>query len=224
MINKHLAGVLIIIVTSLFSQSSFASTYDFSRTFTGRTMQSYSSTWVEETETLSLSSTWNPSANIDNIQFLLSDGGSPWLDPTEQFLFYDLDLISNQVNIYTYHGRNLIETHNNILNITANGFSFSLDHTLLNQMTFGSRSFNGAGFTDDIGIWYYMYSNGNRVETYDIHHAATTKTVTRTNIPEPTTAVLLGLGLLGMAMRKFKAKDFFSNLKISQNSDFCSVA
>lgn len=199
MIKKHLAGILMIVAGTLLTQASSASEYAFERDFDtpSRAMKTYSAYWDGDDQILSLDSTWdNSKGDIDRVSFLLSDGGSPWLTPSEQFLFYDLDLVSNQLKVFTYFGRTLVDTFDNIIDITANGFEFSLDHTLINQMTFPGYSFNGAGFSDDIGIWYYMHSNGAKVETYDVHHGSTTK------VPEPTTIALLTLGMLGFAARK----------------------
>jgi hypothetical protein len=204
MIYKNLTGTIIIATISLFSQFASAATYEYSRTFTGRAMESYSSSWNEDTEVLSLSGTWDSSANIDQVQFLLSDGGSPHLNAgTEQFLFYDVDLVNNTVGVYTYFGRTLIQSYNNILNIQDNGFSFSLGHELLNNLNFDPLIFNGAGFAEDIGIWYYLRYAGSLIDTYDVHHGETVKTDNPSSVPEPTTIVLLALGLLGLTTRKF---------------------
>ena len=67
-------------------------------------MNSYSTTWNENTETLTIDSTWDASANINRIAFLISDGGSPWLTPNEQFLWHDLDLTTGVMTVSNYFG------------------------------------------------------------------------------------------------------------------------
>ena len=53
-------------------------------------------------------------------------------------------------------------------------------------------TYNGAGFTNNIGIWYYMYSaDGTLQETYDVHHAGTSA------VPVPAALFLFAPALLG---------------------------
>ncbi len=139
-------------------------------------MLSYSPSWNTDTEELSISNTRDNTRNVDRIGFLLSGGGSPWLDTSEQFLIYSLDLVNNVVNIYTYKNQQFVESQNKIMSINADSFSLRLDHNDFNDLTFApsTSSFIGAGFFEDIGIWYYLYENCRQIDTYDVHHAQTT--------------------------------------------------
>lgn len=195
-------------------------------------MNSYSTTWDDNSETLSINSSWttppSPANPVKKISFLISDGGSPWLtvdkvipsDPatwiyTEQFLWYDVDLITSTVTVTNYfqwddgldlHGSKsvLLGTFdsNQDVEITPNSLSLTLNHTALNALTFGNLAYKGAGFSDDIGIWYYMYDeNGNLVETLDIHHG------TPSAVPVPAALFLFAPALAGFAtMRRKLAK------------------
>ncbi len=206
-IKKRLLSALFLIVSLFITVSAQATVHSYSDSLTGRAMVTYSTTWNTDTEALSLSSTFNSSKGaIDRVDFLITDGGSPHLDNTEQFLYYSLDLVNNKVNIFNYFGpRTVLESHDNIINVSKDasnnisGFSLNnLDHSALNALTFPGYSYQGAGYTNTIGIWHYLYSDNKRVESYDIHSTDTEIPVPPAEIPEPGLISLLTLGLLGM--------------------------
>jgi hypothetical protein len=206
---------IIAIAGAMFTASASAASYNFSHTpAPSNIMNSYSTTWNENTETLSINSSWDVSAGITRIAFLISDGGSPWLTPDEQFLWHDLDLTTNVLTVSNYFGpRNPLQTFTGPtqgVTTTANSVSLSLDHTALNSLTSadfpGYTDYEGAGFSNDIGIWYYMYGpdiTGKLVlkETLDIHHA------TPSEVPVPAALFLLAPALAGfVSMRRKLAK------------------
>lgn len=204
-IKSKLMAAIVVVAAVFIAVPAHATVYSYSNNSPKPVMQDYSTSWNTDTEVLSLSSSWNNSAGaIDRIDFLISDGGSPWKTvyngvKTEQFLFYSLDLASNNVSVYEYFGRDLVASFSGLININAGSFTLDFDTTLLglDANSFGSLAFNGAGYSDDVGIWHYLYSDGARVETLDIHNGQTVATV-----PEPTSMALLGIGLLGLAGRK----------------------
>jgi hypothetical protein len=158
-------------------------------------MDTYSTIWNPNNEVLSISSSWDASANIDRIAFLISDGGSPYLTPTEQFLWYDLDLNTSVLTVSNYFDTRLtLETFDAStgVNVTSDSIELNINHSSLNSLTFTGFDYSGAGFSDDIGIWYYMYSNGTRVETLDIHHG------TPSTVPVPAAIWLFASGLIGL--------------------------
>jgi hypothetical protein len=178
-------------------------------------MNSYSTTWNENTETLTIDSTWDASANINRIAFLISDGGSPWLTPNEQFLWHDLDLTTGVMTVSNYFGpRSPLQVFTGPaqgVTTTATSVSLSLDHSYLNSLTAadfpGFSDYKGVGFSTDIGIWYYMYGPddfGKNIlkETLDIHHA------TPSEVPIPATAFLFAPVLAGLVAtrRRLAAK------------------
>ncbi len=118
---------------------------------------------------------------------------------TEQFLFYSLNLASNTVSVNEYFGGNSIASFTGLMDITANSFSLDFDTTMLglDANSFAPLAYNGAGYTNEVGIWHYLYSGGKRVETLDIHYGQTVASVL-----EPTSMALLGIGLLGLVGRK----------------------
>lgn len=203
--GKYKALAVLSILFAIAFMPAQAGIYTYSNNSPKPIMQTYSATWNSYNDVLSLSSTWNnmPGMEIDKISFLISDGGSPWRTvnngvKTEQFLFYTLDLAANTVLVEEYFGRNDIGTFSGLLDISSNGFSLDFDTNMLglHAGSFGSLAYNGPGFDDTIGIWHYLYSNGQRKETLDIHYGDTVE------VPEPSTMALLGLGLLGMASRR----------------------
>ena len=84
---------ILALLTAAFSNTAQAApVYIYENTpSSDKIMDTYSTIWNPNNEVLSISSSWDASANIDRIAFLISDGGSPYLTPTEQFLWYDLD-------------------------------------------------------------------------------------------------------------------------------------
>jgi len=157
----------------------------------GSVMNDYSVLWDPNTEILNISSSWDASVSVDRIAFLITDGGSPYLTTSEQFLWHDLDLNSGVLTVSNYFGpRSSLQTFTSGLTITANSIDLDIDHTYLNGLDFVGYDYSGMGFSSDIGIWYYMYSNGSLVETLDVHHA------TPTVVPEPGIFSLMAMGLL----------------------------
>jgi len=194
-VSKNLVLALGLLLTASAAQA--LPSYEYVNTpAEGSIMNDYSVRWNPNTEVLNISSSWDASANIDKIAFLITDGGSPYLTDhaakEEQFLWHDLNLGTGVLTVSTYFGgRTPLQTFTEDLTITANSIDLNIDHTSLNSLTFPDYgSYNGMGFSDDIGIWYYMYSNGSLVETLDIHHA------TPTTVPEPGIFWLVAMGLL----------------------------
>ena len=173
----------------------------------GSIMNDYSVLWNPNTEVLSISSSWDASVAVDRIAFLITDGGSPYLTTSEQFLWHDLDLISGELTVSNYFGpRSPLETFTSGVSVSANSIDLEIDHTSLNNLSFAGYDYSGMGFSDDIGIWYYMYSNGSLVETLDVHHA------TPTVVPEPGMFSLVAMGLLVAGSARSMRKKSRSNM------------
>jgi len=212
---------ILALTASLLAFNASAATYSYENTpGPGKFMDTYSTSWNQETETLRIKSTWSGVA-LSRIDFLISDGPSPWATYThgsdphghadEQFLFYSVDLAAEQVTAQTYKGgRATVDTFNNTQGVSVTGTSIdlNLDHTALNALTAGYLNtlngasyshYRGAGFEEKIGVWYYMYDlAGKRVETLDIHNGNTSV------VPVPAALFLFAPALAGFAAMRRK--------------------
>jgi len=158
---------------------SAISTY-FGSGSTNDVMNSYSVAWDDQSDILYLASSWNnPNGKvIDQVEFLINDGGVP--DATkdiEQFLYYDLDLVSNVVQVREYYGDAVLGTYLGLIDVTSSSFNLKFDNSVLG-LSEDSFSHQGRFFESDligeqIGIWHYLYSDGSLEDTYDVHLADT---------------------------------------------------
>ena len=207
---------------ALASVSAQAATYKYENTPPeNKVMDDYSTTWNEDTETLSINSSWDSAHSkvasdpVTKISFLISDGGSPWLtvdrttNPytyTEQFLWYSIDLASSVATVTNYfewtdasgkvHKRfkDTLATFTGAAQgvvITADSLSLTLDHSYLNGLSFAGLNYRGAGFSKAIGVWYYMDNAAGRVETLDVHKGIPSA------VPVPAALFLFAPALLG---------------------------
>lgn len=219
--KKAMLYIILALAGSLIAVNATAATYSYENTpGPAKFMDTYSTTWNEDTETLSISSTWSGVA-LSRIEFLISDGPSPWAKydhgddvhnhEFEQFLFYSVDLAAEEVTVKTYKGgKAAIDVFDNTegVSVTATSIDLNLDHAALNAMTVADlnlingaayTSYRGAGFKDKIGIWYYMYDiDGRRIETLDIHNGGTTV------VPVPAALFLFAPALAGFATMRRK--------------------
>jgi len=219
--KKSLLSTLAL-AASMFAINASAATYAYEDTLDpDKYMDSYFTSWNEDTETLKIKSSWSGIA-LSRIEFLISDGPWPWGTSThgddphdhgdEQFLFYSIDLAAQQLDVKTYKGNQAtIEVFDNTqgVSVTANSIDLSIDHTSLNALTIADlnrinrentySSYRGTAFTDRVGIWYYMYDmSGKRIETYDIHNAGTSV------VPIPAALFLFAPALAGFAAMRRK--------------------
>lgn len=210
--NLSFSSLVLVGFVSLFNLNiAQATIYQYENNSPRPIMNDYSLSWDTNSQMLNLSSSWDASANLDSISFLISDGYSPWTsvnndNTEEQFLWHNLDLITGEMTVSTYKGtRTVLHTFTGLsADITNGSINLSLDHSYLNSLTVGDLNaangssytrYSGMGFGDEVGVWYYMYSNGVRLETLDVHHGQTSK------IPEPNVLFLFAIGMLAFAKR-----------------------
>lgn len=207
---------IIALAGAVFTMNASAATYQFSHTPAASSiMSSYSTTWNDNTETLTLDSTWNAGANINRIAFLICDGGSPCILPNEQFLWHDLDLLTGVMTVSNYFGpRSPLQTFTGPaqgVTTTASSVSLSIDSSYLNSLTAadfpGFSDYQGNGFSTELGIWHFMYGPdefGDNIlkGSLDLHHAITSQ------VPIPAAAFLFAPVLAGFVAtrRRLAAK------------------
>ncbi len=158
---------------------------------------------------------------------VLSDGPDPMIDRNEYTIFYG-DKYSGNLSAYVYNGVNsgsswktpgeFIQTFAGAFKTNSSAadevsFSFSIDTSTINSYvptTVGINDWDGAQFGQNIGIWLHPVildkpsgynADGSLSAFPEIvsgwYDAYDQKTVT-SNVPEPGTLALVGLGLLGM--------------------------
>ncbi len=201
---KKLVPAIVLTVASTITFSAQATIYSFSKTVTGKAIETFSTSWNTQNNVLKLSSSFNSNKGyIDRYSFVLTGGGGP--RGAEEYFNYNLDLVSNRVTVTDYRDQtNILATFDNIIDIKQGSFSVSLDHT-------GAGNNYNIGYGEDIGIWNFLHSGGRLVDQLDVHSAKTTATQSPTpgtgvSVSEPGTLALMGLGLLGMVSRRKLAK------------------
>jgi PEP-CTERM motif len=195
---------------------------------------SYDSSGARDLLSLSVSMGHQDVTN-DGFWFVLNAGGNPKGIANELPIFFG-DIANNRVTAYVYDGANAASSWStqrflgsfaNAFTTSGSNFNFTLDVTNLNALNLGAN-WKGAGFSNDIGIWYHpfdaaqiSYNNMGKISAlgfgnsgyFDTGAMHTTKscragstltsaglcaTGNTTNVPEPGSLAILGLGFIGV--------------------------
>jgi len=171
--------------------------------------------------------------NPDGFWLVVSDGPNPKYNSLEYTIFY-ADYNSGNLSAYAYNGENNPNSYqttqfigdfsSGLYTEGSDVFGFTLDVSSINSLGLGA-DWVGTEFGENIGTWFHPTYNLNssfdengeitgftprQNAYYDTNNDGDCDTgdrgcVTVTEVPEPTTMALMGLGLLGLgASRKKK--------------------
>jgi len=171
-------------------------------------LQSYFASWDTRNSILLVGSNWNNpyGKKIDQVSFLINDGGVPDTTMyTEQFLYYDLNLPKNIVQIREYYGDDgVLGTYKDFIESTENSFLLKFDNSMLglekDSFLEQGRTFEPNLFGEEIGIWHYIHSDGSLVDTYDVHSADTV------DLPVTESWILFFIGIFLLYLDKLHQK------------------
>jgi len=162
--------------------------------------------------------TWDVTFNsnptdVDGFWLVVDNGPNPKSSDVNELAIMYGDLVTGTLTTYVYNGLNssnswgtpgiLLQT--DTFTTTSDSLSIALDTTSINAWAAGNYS--GISFDDNIGIWFHVSTGssfGYDEKTitnysyaaqgwYDIANRTTTQ------IPEPTSSMLMGLGLLALS-------------------------